>query len=185
MQLNNTKVTLILIPLLLSLFQSVYAGKPTKQSDGDTAIQNAVLVHINEYRKQHGLSVLKMDNKIVVEAKKHSIDMANHSMPFGHKYFMTRIDRLHDQIKNSNAGAENVAYNYKDAQDVVKNWLRSPGHKQNIDGNYNLTGIGVARDSKGKLYFTQIFLRTGTSSKYAARRPFPNFLTKSFFRRNA
>lgn len=177
MKRTTTKIT-ILISLISTLVHLSYAGIPPKKATNDTAIQNAILVHINEYRQKHGLSSLKMDNKIVLEAKNHSIDMANHTMSFGHKYFKSRIDRLHSQIKNSNAGAENVAYNYKDAQDVVKNWVRSPGHRRNIEGNYNLTGIGIARDQKGKIYFTQIFLRTG-SGGYATRKPLFNFFRKS------
>lgn len=175
MKLKNTKTMVVVISLLSVLFQFSHAGTPVIKTDNDTAIQNAILVHINEYRQKHGLSPLKMDNNIVKEAKNHSLDMANHTMSFGHKYFKSRIDRLHAEIPNSNAGAENVAYNYKDAQDVVKNWVRSPGHRRNIEGNYNLTGIGIARDQKGKIYFTQIFLRTG-SGGYATRRPFSSIL---------
>ena len=170
--INNT-IKIILFPILLSLLHLSYANQPSTAPASDDAIQNAILVHINEYRHHHGLSPLQMDNRIVKEAKNHSLDMANHTMPFGHKYFISRIDRLHAQIKNSGAGAENVAYNYKDANDVVKNWIRSPGHKRNIEGNYNLTGIGIARDKNGKIYFTQIFLRTG-NVRHAARRPFLN-----------
>lgn len=175
MKLKNTKTLVVLISLLFGLFNFSHAGAPPKKTDNDTAIQNAILVHINEYRYKHGLSPLKMNNSMVKEAQKHSKDMANHTMSFGHKYFQSRIDRLHAEIPNSNAGAENVAYNYKDAQDVVKNWVRSPGHRRNIEGNYNLTGIGIARDQRGKIYFTQIFLRTG-SSGYATRRPFSTIL---------
>ncbi|WP_298627128.1 CAP domain-containing protein [uncultured Legionella sp.] len=185
MYLTKTRKLIIFFSIFLSLFQFSYADKAPNKTDGDTAIQNAILFYINEYRQQHGLTPLKMDNRIVKEAKQHSMDMATHKMGFGHKYFHQRIDRLHSQIKDSNAGAENVAYNYKDAQDVVKNWLRSPGHKRNIDGNYNLTGIGIARDKHGKIYFTQIFLKTGTGKKYATRRPFQSLFNKSLFHRNA
>ncbi|CEG56385.1 CAP domain-containing protein [Legionella fallonii] len=183
MELKKIKAVITVVALMLSLFQSSYAETSPRKTISDTAIQNAILVHINEYRKQHGLPPLAMDNRIIKEAKNHSIDMANHTMSFGHKYFKRRIDRLHDQIKNSGAAAENVAYNYKDAQDVVKNWVRSPGHRRNIEGNYNLTGIGIARDSKGKIYFTQIFLKTGNSG-YTARRPAFNLFNKSIFRRS-
>ena len=176
----KTIILILVTSVLLNFFQLAYAAN----AESDTTIQDAVLVHINEYRQQHGLSRLTMDNTIVKEAKNHSIDMANHTIPFGHKYFNTRINSLHLHIKNSNAGAENVAYNYKNAQDVVKNWLLSPGHKRNIDGNYNLTGIGIARDKKGKLYFTQIFLRTGSGNKYAVRKPFHTIFNGSFFRKN-
>ena len=126
----------------------------------DSKNQKAILVYINQYRSKHHLKPLKMNNLMSAEAEKHSRDMANHAIPFGHKYFHKRIHRLFDQIKHCHAGAENIAYNYKDAKDVVRNWLTSPGHRRNIEGNYNLTGIGLARDKKGKIYYTQIFLRT-------------------------
>lgn len=101
-----------------------------------------------------------MNNLISKEAEIHSREMAMHKIGFGHKDFNKRIKRIYTEIQDCRGGAENVAYNYKDAQDVVKNWLTSPGHRRNILGNYNLTGIGLARDSRGKIYFTQIFLRT-------------------------
>ena len=57
--------------------------------------------------------------------------------------------------------AENVGYNmgYSDpAGRVVERWLNSPGHKKNIEGNYNLTGIGVIQADQVTYYFTQIFV---------------------------
>ena len=59
------------------------------------------------------------------------------------------------------AAAENVAYNsgYSDpATQAVQGWLKSTGHRQNLEGNYNLTGIGIAKNAKGEYYFTQIFI---------------------------
>lgn len=152
---NKTKITFALITFFLGLSPLIQA----QNINSDTDIQNAILAHINEYRVEHGMNALKMDSRISKEARQHSLDMANHKVPFGHTYFHTRVKRLHTQIHNSNAAAENVAYNYKSAQDVVNNWLKSPGHKHNIRGNYNLTGIGVVRDKQGKIYFTQIFLK--------------------------
>jgi uncharacterized protein YkwD len=158
--------------ILLSFLPAVYA-LTEKPASNDTAMQNAVLTHINEYRQQHGLAKLRMDPNLIREAKQHSIDMATHKMPFGHQGFANRISRAHTQIKNSGAGAENVAYNYKDARTVVQQWVRSPGHQRNIVGNYNLTGVGIARDRQGRIYYTQLFLRTGKSSeqRVSVRRP--------------
>lgn len=177
MSFKKNKI-IILSSIILSLLHSAYAKPSTKHIESDTAIQNAVLVHINEYRQQHGLSKLKMDNNMIREAKRHSMDMATHKMPFGHKNFLKRVAVLHSQIKNSGAGAENVAYNYKDARTVVQQWVLSPGHKRNIVGNYNLTGIGIARDKQGKIYYTQLFLRTNehntstNNRRYVSARPF-------------
>ncbi len=149
------------IPLLMSVFQPINAAQvPATQEAIDRINQKAILVYVNEYRVKHGLKPLKMNNLMSVEAAKHSRNMASHTIPFGHKYFDKRIHRLFAEIKHCSGGAENVAYNYKDAKDVVRNWLTSPGHRRNIVGNYNLTGIGLARDKRGKLYFTQIFIRS-------------------------
>ncbi|WP_392536531.1 CAP domain-containing protein [Legionella sp. 227] len=169
----KTKI-IILSALFFNLFTCAYASSAAKPVENDTAIQNAVLFYINQYRQQHGLSKLTMDNKIVIQAKQHSQDMANHRMPFGHQDFGKRIAKLRSQIKNTGGGAENVAYNYKTAQIVVSQWVRSPGHRKNIMGNYNITGIGVARDKQGKLYYTQIFLQTSKNppQSHAARRTY-------------
>jgi uncharacterized protein YkwD len=52
-----------------------------------------------------------------------------------------------------------VASGQMTAREVVNGWLKSPGHKKNIEGNFVLTGIGYARSKKGDIYFTQIFSR--------------------------
>ena len=41
---------------------------------------------------------------------------------------------------------------------AVDGWIKSDGHRQNMEGNYNLTGIGVAMNPQGEYYFTQIFI---------------------------
>ena len=161
----KTKI-IILSSILLNLLPFAHASSFV---ESESNIQNSVLFYINEYRQHHGLSKLKMDNHIVIQAKKHSQDMANHRMSFGHKEFGKRITLLRSQIKNTGGGAENVAYNYKTAKIVVNGWIHSPGHQRNIVGNYNLTGVGVARDKQGKLYYTQIFLQTNNSPPSHAR----------------
>ncbi|MCE0724483.1 MULTISPECIES: CAP domain-containing protein [Legionella] len=159
--------------IVFALLPCAYAAAPAKHIDSDTAMQSTVLFYINEYRQKHGLSKLTMDKHMVIQARQHSQDMANHRMPFGHQDFGKRIAKLRSQIKNTGGAAENVAYNYKTAQIVVSQWVKSPGHRRNIVGNYNLTGIGIARDKQGKLYYTQIFLQTSKSPRsYTVRRPY-------------
>lgn len=170
MSLKNKII--IFISIIFNLLPCAFAATAAPKSiESDTAIQNAVLVYVNEYRQQHGLPKLKMDERIVVQAKQHSQDMATHRMSFGHKDFEKRIAKLRSQIKNTGGGSENVAYNYKTARIVVSQLVLSPGHKRNILGHFNLTGIGVARDKQGKLYYTQIFLQTGKNKSYAVIRP--------------
>lgn len=156
---------LFFIPL-----QLVNATKVNPQQSADSSMPVAILKYVNEYRLKHGLRALQMNNLASEEARKHSSEMARHSVPFGHKDFDKRIKRLYREIKECQAGAENVAYNYKTAKIVVEQWLTSPGHRKNIMGNYNMTGVGIARDKAGKLYYTQIFLRNKKQHKNILQR---------------
>jgi uncharacterized protein YkwD len=179
----QTSKLFILILFFLNIFATANAQPAPKTAASDAAITNAILVDINAYRKKYNLPPLKMDVRISTIATSHSQNMAKNLIPFGHTNFLKRVVLIRSQIKNTGAVAENVAFNYKDAHDVVKNWILSPGHRKNIIGNYNLTGIGIARDSKGRIYYTQIFTKTGTM-KYAAKATsVPHFSLNPFFKR--
>lgn len=149
-------ITSIWVSLVIGLFQPAVAAE---RNDADANMQKEILYHINKYRITHGMMMLTMNNLITKEATIHSRDMAQHKLPFGHMKYEQRMGRLFKAIKHSNGGAENVAYNYKNAEIVVQEWLKSPGHRQNIRGNYNLTGIGIARDERGRIYYTQMFVK--------------------------
>lgn len=41
-------------------------------------------------------------------------------------------------------GSENVAWGYNTGAEVTAGWMASPGHRQNILGNYSVVGVGVA-----------------------------------------
>lgn len=126
--------------------------------NGFEKIQQDILHDVNVYRKQCGLSPLVLRADMSSEAAKHSIAMAQHRVGFGHDGFPSRVNHIYAHSRQPSGAAENVAYHYKDGHDVVKNWLTSPHHRANIKGHYNYTGIGLARDRQGHLYFTQLFL---------------------------
>ena len=124
--------------------------------------QIAKLTHqkVNKYRGSLGLTPLKFNASIAKQAKIHSTKMAQQKVEFSHKGFQGRLKALEDTIDYRSA-AENVAYNmgYKNpAEKVVKGWIKSDGHRKNMEGDYNLTGIGVAVNPDGEYYFTQIFI---------------------------
>ena len=119
-----------------------------------------ILQGINAYRMQHGLTKLTLIPSISKVAEQHSLDMAKHRIPFGHDYFQNRVKKLYSIFDPACGSAENIAYNYKTAESVTQGWIHSYGHRQNILRDYNLTGIGLAKDEHGKLYYTQIFVCT-------------------------
>ena len=124
------------------------------------AIEAAVFQKINQYRASQNLPPFTRNSTIDNQARIHSRNMASGKVAFGHDGFSGRVAAT--GIAYSRV-AENVAYNqgHQDpATQAVQGWLNSSGHLANIRGNYNQTGIGVARNNQGQIYFTQIFLRS-------------------------
>lgn len=126
---------------------------------GERQIEKEIFQLINEYREQNGLPPLQYSEAAADMAERHSRRMADKDIPFGHTGFQDRYNALKKELPDMTAGAENVAYGADDAAEAVELWLRSAGHKKNIRGNFTHTGISVVRDSDGRLYFTQLFVK--------------------------
>ncbi len=123
-------------------------------------LEQSVFSQINQYRQSQGFSALVWDETIATYCRIHSMDMATGRTAFGHDGFQERIDAISGSLSVS-AAAENVAYNNHSNPDViaVNGWLDSRGHLENIEGDYDVTGVGVALSGGGNYYFTQIFIR--------------------------
>ncbi|CAG7857100.1 hypothetical protein MCAMS1_01821 [biofilm metagenome] len=132
-----------------------------KAAPTTAALEKSVLQKINAYRVARKLPSLPLNTTISNVARTHSLNMASGKIPFGHQGFQARVQTLAKTF-TFRAAAENVAMNqgYSDpAATAVNGWLKSTGHRNNIIGNYNLTGIGVAKNAKGQYFFTQVFWR--------------------------
>jgi len=127
-------------------------------ADAYDSMARQILKFVNIHRDSINLPPLKIDSFITVAAITHSNDMAIGKVPLGHDGFEERMGVLQKQLKPANAAAENVADGVKSARQAVDLWLQSPGHRKNIEGNYNETGVGIVKAADGKLYFTQIFI---------------------------
>jgi uncharacterized protein YkwD len=148
-------MALSLTPHQTPVAQAQTAGAAT------TTMETAVFNQINSYRASQKLPALKLNSVITTQARNHSATQAS-TKRMSHDGFQARVSAIGQTVPWAGA-AENVAYNmgYSDPATVAVNgWLKSPGHLANIKGNYNLTGIGVARNSQGQVYFTQIFIRS-------------------------
>ena len=158
-----------ILKLFPQLLKTSTSTTPTSSNQSTTTfatIEQAIHTQVNQYRASRGLPALALDSRISQQARTHSQNMASGTVPFSHQGFAQRVEAIGTVIPYSGA-AENVAYNqgYTDpATQAVQGWLKSTGHRQNIEGNYNLTGIGVAKNAKGEYYFTQIFISAANSS---------------------
>ena len=136
------------------------AASPRTRAPDAAAIEREVVAQVNRHRRAAGLEPLAVDAAIGRQARLHSAAMASRAIPPGHDGFDDRVAALRRTLGCRRA-AENVAMNRgydAPATEAVRGWLRSRGHRENIEGPYRATGVGVASDGAGNTYFTQIFV---------------------------
>lgn len=135
-------------------------GVPSTPND-IKALEEEVIRLVNVERSRAGISTLTENEELRNIARLKSQDFVDnnyfsHNSPtYGSPFEM--LDRFN---VNYTAAAENIASGQRSALEVMNTWMNSPGHKANIlNTSFNQIGVGIARDSKGKLYWTQIFIR--------------------------
>ncbi|MEG4403613.1 CAP domain-containing protein [Microcoleus sp. MON2_D5] len=129
-------------------------------SSAITELEKAVNQQINEYRASKKLPPLSIDPRLSQIARIHSENMANGKVSFSHDGFEGRAEAITIPYKSV---AENLAYNFgynEPVRNAVEGWIKSDGHRKNMEGQFNVTGIGVAKNAKGEYYFTQLFVRS-------------------------
>lgn len=148
------------VPMLPQLPQ----GPPVQNPAGSPqpeAMARDVFERINRRRESVGLRPLVWDATLAYLAAEHSNEMAAGRRPFGHDGFEARMAAARSAIPVAR-GSENVGRNtYPAGQSVaaaVTGWIESPGHRQNLEGNFQLTGVGVARAPNGEYFLTQLFV---------------------------
>lgn len=126
--------------------------------------EQAILVAVNRLRAEKGLSELKFSEAARETAREQSTAMAQHRY-LAHRDFLGR--GLKERLTSNpslhfRAAGENIARNRgfsNPATQAVDGWVNSPGHLANmLDAKFSETGVGIAVDSEGTFYFTQIFL---------------------------
>ena len=123
-------------------------------------LEKAVNQQINQYRASKKLPPLTVDPRISQIARIHSENMASGKVKFSHDGFDGRAKAITVPYQSF---AENVAYNmgFSDpVRNAVEGWIKSDGHRKNIESQFNLTGIAIAKNAKGEYYFTQLFVRS-------------------------
>ena len=120
-------------------------------------IEIEILDEINLYRSALGLTELKPMINLSFESELHNeymIDMGTVS----HDNFSQRASVIIQKV-GAREVAENVGYGYRTSQAVVNAWLKSKGHRENVEGDFTHFGISVRQDEEGKNYFTNIFIK--------------------------
>lgn len=135
-------------------------GSTTDTTANFPDMVQTIHAQINQFRQSQGLEPLTLDPVISTQARQHSQTMTQ-TGTLSHDGFEQRVEVIRQQLALQSA-AENVGTNQgydNPAQQAVEGWQNSPGHRQNILGDFSQTGIGIAQDDQGQYYFTQIFVQ--------------------------
>lgn len=122
-----------------------------------SAMEMEVLDLVNAYRAEKGLSQLEFMDDISRQAMNHNTHMLEMNEVCHHD-FPSRYSALVNGV-GATAVSENVAFAYRTAEAVVSAWIKSDGHRENIEGNHTHIGISIKEDQEGKPYYTNIFIR--------------------------
>jgi uncharacterized protein YkwD len=129
---------------------------PTSPAPGSpSAPADRVVELVNQARADAGCNPLKVEPPLTTAATGHSDDMAarkyfDHTTPEGVS-FDERIKAAGYPLPS----AENIARGQKNAEQVMKDWLNSPGHRANIlNCTYKVIGVGL---NPNGFYWTQDF----------------------------
>ena len=113
---------------------------------------------INEYRVSVGLNSLQKINHISFKSEEHDNYMITKKEP-SHDGFVSRSENIMNVLGAKKVG-ENVAFNFVSPKSAVTAWLNSPGHKENIEGDFTHFGMAIREDpATGKKYYTNIFAK--------------------------
>ena len=127
--------------------------------DGDLDIESLLFILTNKERQKRGLEELKFDKRLRIAARKHSNDMLNRkylSHNSGDKISKTPLHRIYNSGLPILVVGENLAENKGDlvqaflknnpdslANIVMKKWMNSPPHKENVlNPDFTHMGIG-------------------------------------------
>ncbi|MBU1221767.1 hypothetical protein KKF34_13020 [Myxococcota bacterium] len=120
-------------------------GSTAEISESEFASE--VILRINQYRKSLGLSIFSTDKSLNTVSQSHSqemcaLDSILHVSP--------TTGKPEDRLKKSEIEVHSVAENVASGNtpdEIVKGWISSETHRQNLISPFSAAGIGVCRKS--------------------------------------
>ena len=125
------------------------------------SIEEQVIQLVNAERAKAGLRPLANNWQLSRVARIKSQDMRDrnyfsHTSPtYGSPFDMMRAFNI-----SYRAAGENIAAGQRTAAEVMRGWMNSPGHRQNIlSTQYTEIGVGYVAGGSYGVYWTQMFIR--------------------------
>jgi len=146
--------------IVLSLVAAMaLLGMGVAVADADT--EGEFLAKINAARSENGLGLLQIDDGLESHARSHTLGMIDAS----ELYHSTSAELRAAGGQDWDKIGENVGRG-QSPNSLHNAFMNSPGHRDNILGDYNYVGIGTgSRD--GYLYVTVVFMKKDMSATVA------------------
>ncbi|MHC5539364.1 CAP domain-containing protein [Singulisphaera rosea] len=131
------------------------ADEPVKTPEPpNIADRGALLEAHNRERKAAKLPTFAINPKLEVAALAHARDMARREkMTHEGSDGSNAAQRIERQSYHFRSAAENVAAGQSDVDEVMKSWLESPPHKENILGPCTEIGAACVKSEDGTPYW--------------------------------
>lgn len=132
---------------------------PTPVDSSIGSVRQQILDLVNAERKKAGLGSVSQESHLQSAAQKHAEDMSKrnyfeHNTPEG-KTPTQQIKDAGYPLTGKWTTGQNIARGQKTAEQVMEDWMNSPGHKKNIlNGSFEHLGVGYV--SSGN-YWVQDF----------------------------
>jgi len=135
-------ILLFLLSKVLCSFQLILIQQSALFADLNA---QKIIALTNDIRQQYGLSPLKENSLLDAAAKQKAEDMFQNNY-FSH-FSPTGVSPwywINKSGYNYHYAGENLAMNFIDSEEVIRAWLNSPGHRENLlNDNYQDIGIAV------------------------------------------
>ena len=132
-------------------------GHQVDDSEPAETLAKLVEAH-NKERKKQDLPPLSLNEKLKAVAQAHADDMAK-QRKLDHKGSdgSTPFERMEKAGYRYQRAGENIAFGQRGLDELMKAWMNSEGHKQNILGKFTEIGIAYAVDEDGIPYWCVTF----------------------------
>jgi uncharacterized protein YkwD len=134
------------------------------------SLARAVIDRGNAVRTDVKVSALREAPSLMAAAQQYALELArlrrlDHTSPTPGR--RTVVERIEAAGGSWQRAGENLALTSDRMPDVprrvVELWLNSSGHRRNLlHPGYTMTGVGVARDSRGDWYVVQVYVLPNT-----------------------
>lgn len=148
------RVLLIATSLALVTTQAPACTMPA----GAQALRGAVLEGVNAERARAGLGALRPSAALEMTAQSHACDIARRQR-LSHRSgdFSSLRSRLRGAGYAFSMANENLAAGQSNPDQVMRGWMASPGHRNNIlAAAAHQLGVGVAVGADGQLYWVTV-----------------------------